>query len=112
MMAVLLDANLSYRLVKKLASLFPNCVHVTRTGLPIPAEDIDIWRWARLNNRIIITNDDDYYHLANTYGFPPKVVLLRMGNQSSANVVETLQKHVDNLQALIESTEYGLPELY
>lgn len=73
-MTILLDANLSYHLVKKVADLFPDCLHVTRTGLPIPAEDIDIWQWARANNRAIITNDDDYYHLANTYGFPPKVV--------------------------------------
>ncbi len=111
-MTILLDANLSYRLVKKLANLFPDCLHVTKTGLPIPAEDIDIWRWARLNNRIIITNDDDYYHLANTYGFPPKVVLLRMGNQSSTSVVETRQKHFDDIQKLTDSDEYGLIELY
>ncbi|WP_246859478.1 DUF5615 family PIN-like protein [Spirosoma sp. KCTC 42546] len=57
------------------------CLHVTRTGLPIPAKDIAIWQWARINNRTIVTNDDDYYNLANTYGFPPKVILLRMGNQ-------------------------------
>lgn len=111
-MKILLDANLSYRLVKKLARIFPDCLHVTRTGLPIPAEDIDIWEWARLNNRIIVTNDDDYYHLANTYGFPPNVVLLRMGNQSSSSVVEMLQKHHDDIQKLDESDEFGLLELY
>lgn len=111
-MQILLDANLSYRLVKKLAGIFPDCLHVTRTGLPIPAEDIAIWQWARATSRIIITNDDDYYNLANTYGFPPKVVLLRMGNQSSASVLETLQKHLDDLQKLNESNEYGMLELF
>src|SRR5213595_887048 len=111
-MQILLDANLSYRLVRKLAAMLPDCLHVTRTGLPIPAEDIAIWQWAGTNNRIIITNDDDYYNLANTYGFPPKVVLLRMGNQSSANVFETLQKHLDDLQKLNDSDEYGLLELF
>ncbi|MVM34935.1 hypothetical protein GO755_33210 [Spirosoma sp. HMF4905] len=110
-MQILLDANLSYRLVKKLADIFSDCLHVTRTGLPIPAEDIAIWQWARMNNQIIITNDD-YYNLANTYGFPPKVVLLRMGNQSSASVFETLQKHIDDLQKLNESDEYGMLELF
>ncbi len=111
-MLLLLDANLSYRLVKKLADLFPDCLHVTKTGLPIPAEDIDIWRWARLHNRVIVTNDGDYYHLANTYGFPPNVVLLRMGNKSSASVMEILKKHFDDIQKLDESDEYGLLELY
>ena len=111
-MQLLLDANLSYRLVKKLATSFPDCLHVTRTGLPIPAEDIDIWQWARVNNRIIVTNDDDYYNLANTYGFPPKVVLLRMGNQSSNGIVDTLQKHRADIQHLADSAEYGMLELF
>lgn len=111
-MKLLLDANLSYRLVKKLAGSFSDCLHVTRTGLPIPADDVAIWQWARANNRIIITNDDDYYNLANTHGFPPKVVLLRMGNQSSAGVVETLEKHLDDIHRLNISDEYGLLELY
>ncbi|SOD78732.1 DUF5615 family PIN-like protein [Spirosoma fluviale] len=111
-MKILLDANLSYRLVRKLTAIIPDCLHVTRTGLPIPAEDIAIWQWARVNNRIIVTNDDDYYNLANTYGFPPKVVLLRMGNQSSAGVFDTLEKHLDDLQKLNDSDEYGMLELF
>lgn len=111
-MQILLDANLSYRLVKKLAIVFPDCLHVTRTGLPIPAEDMAIWQWARINNRIIVTNDDDFYNLANTYGFPPNVVLLRMGNQSSASVFSALEKHLDDLQKLNESDEYGMLELF
>ena len=111
-MKLLLDANLSYRLVKKLAPIVPDCLHVTRTGLPDPAEDIDIWQWARTNDYIIVTNDDDYYHLANTHGFPPNVVLLRMGNQSSTGVVETIQKHIDDIQKMANSDEYGLLELY
>lgn len=111
-MKLLLDANLSCRLTKKLAAEFPDCLHVTRTGLPIPAEDIAIWQWAKTNGWIIVTNDDDYYHLSNTYGFPPNVVLLRMGNQSSASVMETIMKHYDDIQKLNESDEFGLLELY
>ncbi|WP_460671952.1 DUF5615 family PIN-like protein [Larkinella ripae] len=38
-MKLLLDANLSDWLAKKLAPLYPDCLHVTRTSLPIPAED-------------------------------------------------------------------------
>ena len=111
-MKLLLDANLSYRLTKKLAAKFPDCLHVTRTGLPIPAEDIAIWQWAKTNGWIIVTNDNNYYNLANTYGFPPKVVLLRMGNQSSSGVVETLLKHDNDIQNLDKSDEFGLLELF
>ncbi|WP_019989487.1 DUF5615 family PIN-like protein [Rudanella lutea] len=86
-MKLLLDANLSYRLVKKLSDTFPDCLHVTRTGLPVPADDSMIWQWAKRNDYLIVTNDDDFYNLANLFGFPPNVVLLRMGNQSSSGVV-------------------------
>jgi predicted nuclease of predicted toxin-antitoxin system len=89
-MKLLLDANLSCRLAKNSTTQSCEYLHVSRTGLPNPAEDIAIWHWAKANSYIIVTNDDDYYNLANTYGFPPKVVLLRMGNQSSTSVAETL----------------------
>lgn len=110
-MKLLLDANLSYRLVKKLAVTF-ECLHVTRIGLEIPAKDIDIWLWAERNDYFIVTNDDDFYHLANLNGYPPKVILLRMGNQSSTDVLKTLLMHYDDIVMLAESTEYGLLELY
>lgn len=111
-MRLLLDANLSYRLVKKLAIHYPDCLHVTRTGLSIPAEDIDIWHWAKAAGCVIATNDDDFYHLANLYGFPPNVVLLRMGNQSSTGVLETLIQHKEAIQQLADSEEYGMLELF
>ncbi|WP_421830568.1 DUF5615 family PIN-like protein [Larkinella sp.] len=111
-MKLLLDANLSYRLVKKLTEHYADCIHVTRTGLPIPAEDIAIWQWAKAGNRIIITNDDDYYHLANLYGFPPKVVLIRIGNQSTQDIANVLISHYDDLKILSDSTETGLLELF
>lgn len=111
-MKLLLDANLSYRLTKRLADVFPDSLHVTRTGLAIPAKDTAIWQWAKASNYVIATNDDDFYHLANAYGFPPNVVLLRMGNQSSKNVALTLARHYDDIVALYNSTEYGLLELF
>jgi predicted nuclease of predicted toxin-antitoxin system len=111
-MKVLLDANLSWRLVKKLTDWFPDCLHVTRTELSHPAPDEAIWAWAKANDYLIVTNDDDYYRLADTQGFPPKVVLLRMGNQSSASALAVLISHYADIQALHESDEYGVLELF
>ncbi|WP_418894152.1 DUF5615 family PIN-like protein [Limibacterium fermenti] len=31
---------------------------------------------------LIVTNDEDFLHLSSTKGFPPKVILLRTGNQN------------------------------
>lgn len=79
-MKLLLDANLSWRLVERLKPQFADCVHVDRTGLAVPAKDLEIWIYALQHDFIIVTNDDDFLDLARVKGFPPKVVLLRTGN--------------------------------
>ena len=110
-MKLLLDANLSFRLIKKLEAFFPDCLHVERTGLPIPAEDIQIWHWAKAHDYIVVTNDDDFHRLASRFGFPPKVVLLRTGNQSTRAIAEVLIRHQADIEQLHRSDEYGLLEL-
>ena len=110
-MKLLLDANLSWRLVKIMSSHFEQTEHVERCGLPIPASDTEIWNWAKDNQALIVTNDEDYYYFSMQKGFPPKVILLRTGNQSTQNVKELLIRHHDQIQALNNSTEYGLLEI-
>ena len=85
-MKILIDANISWRLVKLLNAAFSEILHVERTGLPIPADDIVIWDWAKQNDYIIVTNDEDFLNLSIQNGFPPKVILLRMGNQSTSSI--------------------------
>jgi len=79
-MKLLLDANLSWRLIPVLSEHFGECIHVNKTDLPKPAKDTEIWNYAKANGYIIITQDSDFLHLFETKGFPPKVILLRVGN--------------------------------
>ena len=82
-MKLLLDANISWRLTVKLKSHFEDCFHVDHIGLNVPASDISIWNYALANELIIVTNDDDFLNFINIKGFPPKLILLRMGNQNN-----------------------------
>jgi len=109
---LLFDANLSWRLVKALNDVFPQCLHVEQIGLLIPASDVEIWNWAKKNNFIITTNDDDYLELLLQKGFPPKIILLRMGNQHTNQVAEILRKHKPDIQYLLDSEDYGVLEIY
>jgi predicted nuclease of predicted toxin-antitoxin system len=111
-MKLLLDANLSWRLTVKLKSHFNDCFHVDHIGLTIPAKDIEIWNYALANKLIIVTNDDDFLNLANVKGFPPKVVLLRTGNQSSNFIEKLLVKHKEDIDSLYQSTDYGFLEIF
>ncbi len=112
-MKLLIDANLSWRLVKKLDHLFTECRHVTRTGLPVPASDVAIWEWAKQNNYILIlTRDDDFRQITEWRGFPPKIVMLRIENRKSDYVAALIEQHYEDIQALVETEEYGLLEIY
>jgi predicted nuclease of predicted toxin-antitoxin system len=108
----LLDANLSYRLVRLLAHLPVEVLHVSRSGLLPAAEDEEIWSWAREHNAVIITNDEDFYRLAGMFGFPPNIVLLRTGNQSTRFIASLLEHHMEDINALYTSDELGVLELY
>ena len=108
----LLDENLSYRLGKQLANLPVIVRHVSRIGLAMPADDQRIWQWAKANDYLIITNDEDFYRFAGVWDFPPKVVMLRTGNQSTRFLAALLTKHFKDLQWLVNSPENGVLELF
>ena len=111
-MKVLLDANISFKLKSRLRDYFSDIEHVDWINIEQPATDSGIWKWAKSQNAIIITNDDDFYHFSNLYGFPPKVVLLRIGNQSTYHLADTLIKHIDDIYKLFSDDEAGLLEIF
>ena len=111
-MNILLDANISFKLKRRLSAYFNNIEHVDRINAPQPAIDSAIWEWAKSQNAIIIINDDDFYHFSNLYGFPPKVVLLRTGNQSTHYLGEIIAKHIDDIYKLFNDIETGLLEIF
>lgn len=110
-MKLLLDANLSWRLIKQISPVFKKVYHVNKIGLSLPPSDIKIWNWAKANQAIIVTNDDDFSNFLLKKGYPPKVVLLRIGNQSTQVVAEMLIKHIEQIELLHKYTEYGLLEI-
>ncbi|KGE85330.1 DUF5615 family PIN-like protein [Phaeodactylibacter xiamenensis] len=110
-MNLLLDANISWRLIRLLTPHFEQIHHVEKCGLPIPASDIEIWNWAKANDAIIVTNDDDFYHFLAQKGFPPKIVLLRIGNQSTSHIQELIIRNRQQILALSESEQHGILEI-
>ncbi len=90
MLKLLLDNNISYRIKKRVADHFPHVMHLTDTGLPASTIDIIIWEWAENNDYIIVSQDDDFKTLSNLRGFPPKVIHLQIGNQSTRFIADFL----------------------
>ncbi len=111
-MKLLIDANLSWRLARLLEDDFAGITHVVNTGLQEFSSDTVIWNFAKQNGYAVITNDDDFNLLSTSKGFPPKVVLLRTGNQSTKYLAEVLRKHKSSIEEFLLSEEYGVLEIY
>lgn len=110
-MKLLLDANISWRLTTVLKQYFTDCFHVDYIGLSVPVSDIQIWEYAKENACVIITNDEDFIDYVNMKGFPPKVVLLKTGNQSRMFIGNLLILRKEDIQKLADSPELGLLEI-
>ena len=63
-------------------------------------------------NILIVTNDEDFLNLSIQKGYPPKVILLRMGNQSTSYIAQVLLKHEAHIAALFSDLRSGVLELY
>jgi len=78
-MKLLFDENLSPRLPRLLAALFPGSAHVRDCGLKGFADE-EIWGYARANDFVIVSKDSDFYQRSLVFGPPPKLVWIRIGN--------------------------------
>jgi predicted nuclease of predicted toxin-antitoxin system len=54
--------------------------------------DRAIWQHARDHGLIIVTTDEDFQRLSVLYGPPPKVIWIRFGNCSTADIVRLLSE--------------------
>ncbi len=111
MVRLLFDENISYRIKKKVEITFSETIHVSDTELQSPAKDIDIWNWAKTNHYIIVTYDEDFESMFHIKGFPPKVILLRPGNQSTNNIAKVLISSLEEILSFSINKEIGFLEI-
>jgi predicted nuclease of predicted toxin-antitoxin system len=107
---LLFDQNLSYRLVDRLADIFPQATHVRLLALD-RAPDDQIWEHARANEFCIVTQDADFAERSRLYGAPPKVVWLRCGNSTPEQVEILLRANWVMLLELIQNPALHCIEL-
>ena len=105
-MKLLFDQNLSPKLVRRLADLFPGSSHVHSEGLGT-ADDDAIWKQARDNGFVIVTKDADYNILSLVRGQPPKVIWLLLGNRTTSQVEELLRASAAEISRLESDSALG-----
>jgi predicted nuclease of predicted toxin-antitoxin system len=99
---LLFDANLSPKLVGRLADLFPDSTHVFNIGLDRFTSDERIWTHAKENGFAIVTADADFVRLADTLG-PPPVIRLENCNYKTAVVEKLLRRNAIRISDLEQS---------
>ena len=104
-MKVLIDQNLSFRLVDVLSSRFPGSCHVRDVGLS-GDDDERIWQLAKDEGFVIVTKDNDFLARALVRGHPPQIVQIRIGNASTRQIAELLRMRADDVaQFVAENVE-------
>jgi len=97
-MKLLFDQNLSFKLCQTVADLFPESNHVRLLGLS-EAGDRVFWDYAEVNGFAIVSQDADFAEMAALLRPSPKVIWLRVGNQSTAAISILLRRHADLIKA-------------
>lgn len=109
-MKLLFDENLSPKLPRLLADLFPDSLHVRDVGMKA-ADDPIVWDSAKDNNFMIVSKDADMHDLSLVFGNPPKVIWLRLGNCSTKQVEEVLRKDFGVIKMFYEDEYVSLLSL-
>jgi predicted nuclease of predicted toxin-antitoxin system len=81
---------LAFRLVARLADLYPDSAHVRDFGLE-RGDDEPVWMHAQQGSFIIVTKGDDFRQRSFLFGPPPKVIWVRLGNCTTADVEALLR---------------------
>jgi predicted nuclease of predicted toxin-antitoxin system len=94
---LLLDQNLSYKLVSALVDLFPDSSHVRNHNLA-RADDQPVWEFAKAHGFTLVSKDEDFHQRSLLYGHPPKVIWLRIGNCSTRQIEVLIRSNLTKVR--------------
>ena len=107
---LIIDENISWRLKK----LFPDWQILPSNEIKTDMHLTDrmIWQFAKTNNYIILTFDEDFSELQNLYSFPPKIIWLRTGNVNTNEIAALLSSLQEEIVKFIDDKNLGVYEIY
>ena len=102
---LLLDENLSERLLPAIVHLFPGSTHVRGLGWQ-GAGDARVWDLALEGEFVLLTRDEDFVGMSVLRGAPPKVVWLNVGNARNSAIAKLMQTRASDIEKFIEHDDY------
>jgi predicted nuclease of predicted toxin-antitoxin system len=107
---LLLDQNISYRLVDKINLIFPGTEQVKRLGLENKT-DREIWNFAKKEDFTIVTFDSDFNDMSLLLGHPPKVIWIKAGNLTTKSLERLIKEKSEQIELFISDTEINCLEI-
>lgn len=106
-MKLLLDENISYRLVRTLDAVYQGTLHVT--DLPGLKGDQAIWEHARTHGFVLVTFDTDFVQIAALRGAPPKILLLTLRNPRHSAIGSLLVLRREQIERFVADMDLASP---
>ena len=105
-MKLLLDENLSRRIVPALQSRWPGSSQVALLGLE-RATDAQLCACAAEHDFVICSKDDDFHRLVAARGYRPRLVHVSLGNASNEQVLAALLAAADDIEVAFTDASTG-----
>jgi len=110
-MKLLLDENLSRRIIPALQQAYPNSSQIALLQMH-EASDLDIWEYAKKEGYAIVTQDADFHEYNLLHAGPPLVIWLRCGNQPKNIILDKLLSHQPTIQEAEQDKNIWCIEIY
>lgn len=111
-MKILVDQNISFRLLQHISNTFSEVEHIKALGLT-NASDYQIFISARQQGfTAVLTQDEDFYSLLLEHGPPPKIIWLRTGNCSTSFLAKVILRNAELIQTFLEDAGQDCLEIY
>ena len=111
-MKLLLDENLSWRIITKLYPFFEVIVHSSELEIFQPPTDLSLWNYAKTNGFTIVSKDDDFEKIVLLRKAPPKLIYLKTFNLNTNKIVDLIIEKLDKINEFYDSDENDIFEIY
>jgi len=101
---VLVDSQLPAALTRFLAAQGVECQHVHDVGLA-QSSDSEVWQFAAERQMVIISKDEDFFHLTARSGSALQLIWVRLGNCRTRALLAAFEAAWPRVRACIESGE-------
>src|SRR3989337_2498526 len=91
----------------RLTDIFPDSTHVHLKGLDRAMDDV-VWKWAHEHGFTIVTKDADFNELSTLRGFPPKIIWIKAGNCTTAQIERLIRTHCEAIKQMQDDPNVGI----